>query len=191
MATCTNCEGEFEDTVRSGGLLFSEPIPPAGVSGRTPEEIFAVGVFRLLQVRLMLLGGVCPTCSGVVESRMTICDDHDASPGELCDACRRGTPIVVRWSCTVCKYRGSTDPSGTVVLQPEPVAFYQDHGIDLGYAVNDFDRARETLQLVRDADQALLTRDPIRVRVTARRDDEELSVVLDDRLHVVESVERG
>ncbi|MFB6295706.1 MAG: hypothetical protein ABEH66_02560 [Halobacteriales archaeon] len=186
---CTECEGGFEDTVRTGGLLFSEPFPPAALSDRTPEEIFAAGVFKLLQVFVMKLGGVCPICSGRVESRMTVCDDHDASPGELCDACQRSSPVVARWRCTVCKYRGSTSPSGTVVLQPDAVVFYHDHGIDLGYAVNDFERAREALQLVRDADETLLSTDPMRVRVTARCDGDELALVLDEQLHAVEALE--
>lgn len=186
---CMECEGGFEDTVRSGGLLFSEPFPSAALSDRTPEEIFAAGVLQLLQAVVMKLGGVCPTCSGIVESQMTVCDDHDPDPGELCDACRRSSPVVVKWRCTVCKYRGSTSPSGTVLLQPDAVTFYHDHGIGLGYAVSDFDRATKALQLIRDADDELLSTDPLRVQVTARCDGDELPLTLDERLHPVEPVE--
>lgn len=182
---CLECDGGFEDVVQSGGLLFTEPFASAALADRTPEEIFAAGVFQLLQVFVMKLGGVCPICSGVVDSELAVCDDHTDAPGELCDACQRSSPIVVRWRCTVCKYRGSTSPSGTVVLQPDAVAFYHGHGVDLGYAVNDFDRAREVLQLMRAASEEALSTDPVRIRVTARYDGDELGLVLNERLHAV------
>lgn len=59
--------------------------------------------------------------------------------------------------------------------------------IPLRNRTNDFDQARETLKLVRDAGEELLSTDPIRVRVTARCGGEKLTLVFDEQQHAAES----
>lgn len=54
---CTECEGGLgHDPDYPSGTLFSEPFPPAAIATRTPEAIFAAGVFRLFHVMTMKMG---------------------------------------------------------------------------------------------------------------------------------------
>ena len=111
---CTECDGGLSAGQLSDGTLFGEPFPPAAPANRTAEEIFAAGVFRLRQVTVMKLGGLCPRCSGVVESRLHICEDHDTSAGSRCRACGNASQVRIRWTGSVCKYWGGSAPSSAL-----------------------------------------------------------------------------
>lgn len=183
---CTECEGGVPDAQTDfTGVLFVEPFSPAGVSNRTPEELFAAGVFRLLQALTMKLGGLCPECSGTVESSLDLCETHDQPPGEQCPDCGRTTEVAIRWICTDCKYHGGTSPGGTLLLHPAAVAFYHERGIDVGYPTNDFERSKQALSLVQTAGYEVVSTDPPVIRVTAIQEGDRLELTLDERLNVV------
>lgn len=185
---CTECEGFFGgDMDRLGGIIFSQEFPPAALSNRTLEEVFTAAVFRLLQAFVMKMGGVCPQCSGVVESTFDICDDHESPPGELCVSCRRQYDVAVKWVCTVCKYRGQAPPSVAAVVHPAVSAFYHDHGIDIGYTIDDFEESQQVLEIMRGHEQALLSTDPARVLVTIRHDGAGFSPIFDEEMKIVET----
>lgn len=184
---CTECDGGFgakEDYPE--GILFGEPFPVAALSNRSPEEVFSAGVFRLHQVMTMKMGGLCPRCSGVVESSVLVCEDHDASPGDVCPSCGNMSQLRIRWVCSVCKYRGGSSPSGAMMTHPQVMAFYQERGIDMGYNVNNFESSKQLLELMRDHEQELLSTDPLRVRVTVRYSGDVLRLVLNEEMNVIE-----
>jgi hypothetical protein len=74
-----------------------------------------------------------------------------------------------------------------VIAYLEVVAFYDDHGLDVTDAARNPDTARRLLAALRDHEQELLSRDPLRIRVTVRRDEERLRLTLDESLAVVEA----
>lgn len=185
---CTECTGASNVDERfPDGFLFGEPFPPAALSKRSPRDIFAAGVFRLLQVATMKIGGLCPRCSGVVESSTTVCENHETSADELCSECGTHWQILVEWVCSVCKYQGGGPPSMSVTLHPAVVAFYHRRGIDIGYDFNDFERSKQVLTLMRNHEQELLSTDPIRIRVTIRHESDEMRLTLDEELSVVDT----
>jgi hypothetical protein len=184
---CTDCARGLPEHPESApeGVLFGQPFPPAALENRTPEELFAASVFRLVQVVTMKDGGLCPRCSGVVESSLDICDAHDPGPDGPCPACGRAAALRVRWVCTVCKYAGGGPPGATVLSHPDVVAFYRDHGVDV-VAPNDFESARRVLTLLREHESDLRSTDPVRIRVTIRCGGDELALTLDGELEVLE-----
>jgi len=184
---CTECEGFVRGSSdQPGGILFSQAFPPAGLSNRSLEEVFVAGVFRLLQTFAMEMGGVCPRCSGVVATTVEICEGHDTPPGDVCSRCQRQYDVAVKWTCTVCKYRGQAPPSVVAMIHPAVGAFYHDHGVDVGYTIDDFESSRRLLRLLRDHEQALVSADPVRVLVTIRYQGDELQLTFDEEMHVVE-----
>lgn len=183
---CTECEGAFgglEDY--PSGALFAEPIPPAALENRTAEEIFAAGVFMLQAIFSMKMGGVCPQCSGVFDMRIDVCPDHHLEPGIVCKACGNTAEMRVKWTCSVCKYRGSTTAATALGLHPAVLAFYHDHGVDIGYTTNDFENAKQFLELIRRQEQEVISTDPLRVRLTVTMDGDTIQLTADESLKIV------
>lgn len=184
---CTECEGFFgRDTGRPGGIIFSQTFPPSALSNRTLEEVFAVAVFRLFQAFVMKMSGVCPQCSGVLESSFDICEGHETSPGKLCATCQREYEVAVKWVCTVCKYRGQAPPSVAAVVHPTVNAFYHDHGIDIGSTIDGFEKSHQVLAIVRRHEQELRSTDPAHVLVTIRHEGNELYPTFDEEMNIID-----
>jgi len=185
---CTECEGFVGGGENEPeGILFSQAFPPAGVANRTPDEVFETAVFRMLQEFRAKIGGVCPRCSGVVDSRFEICEQHDTAPGAVCTNCHRQYDVAVRWACAVCKYSGRAPPSVAAIVHPAVTNFYRDHGVDIGYTVTGSADSHKVLTLMRNHDQELTATDPPRVRVAMRAGGDELRLTFDDHMNVVGS----
>lgn len=183
---CTECEGGLGGLPGNPpGALFGEPFPPAAIGDRTPEEIFAAGVFRLLQVLEMKRGLLCPRCSGVVNQTVEVCEPHEGDRGDPCQACGYTTAARVNWVCTVCKYRGGSSPASTMIGHPAVVAFYEDHGIDVWFDSNDFDGAKEVLGRLRSHQNEIISSDPLRIQAIVTLGDDELRLTLDENLSVL------
>jgi hypothetical protein len=184
---CTVCEGFVgAGPGQPEGILFSQALPPAALSNRTLEEVFAAGVSRMLQAFVTKMSGICPHCAGVVGSMFEICETHDPLQGEVCPTCRRQYEVAVKWVCSVCKYRGQAPPCVAAIVHPEVRAFYHDHGVDIGDTVDGFESSQRILTLMGEHEQALVSVDPHRVLVTIRYDGDELRVTFDEEMNVAE-----
>lgn len=184
---CTSCQGGFGQTgSHPEGVLFAEPLQPAALRERTPEQLYAMAVVNLLSVLSLKMAEICPGCSGAMTTSVDVCETHDTSSGTVCEACGNVSPVRVTWVCRVCKYRGSTSPAAAVALHPAVVAFYSDRGVDVGYPVSEFESARRLMDLVRGHEQDLLSTDPLRIEVTVRYDGDELRLLLDESLAAIE-----
>jgi transposase-like protein/DNA-binding transcriptional ArsR family regulator len=191
---CTECEGNLgpdsAEQAPEGTLIVYDDFNPAGLSHRTPEEVFVAGTIEYLQGVKLLIRGVCPECSGPIQESLHICDSHDAPAGELCPNC--GTSMLggwnearVRYVCSVCKHSASYPAWVALFDHPAVVAFYHEHGFDMTYDLDDpevcgrlFDRLRK--------EQTLVSTGPVRIRVTVTCNGAELYMTLDEDLAVVE-----
>ena len=181
---CDGCEGRFATDDRGPpGTILAFAFDPAGLARSTAEEIFAASVFRAMQKFTMQMGGLCPECSGPTDSSIHVCDDHES--GGICQNCGRHDRIQARWVCEVCKNSGHGPPGANLVLHPRVVAFYADHGFDIGYDTNDFASIVRALEAMSDHQQELVSRDPLRVRVTVRYGGDRLQLTIDEAMNVV------
>lgn len=135
---CTQCEPIYDRdgslavaTADYGRLLFVSILDPAGIEERTPEEIYKAGVIRDTRKAVMLMSGVCSRCSGTVESRVNLCEDHDTSPGNLCSNCGFRRSINPQFTCTVCKFMSFPARSLLTGLHPDVIGFYVDHDVKI------------------------------------------------------------
>ena len=182
---CSECPGKFDpDGEKPPGTIMGFAFDPAGLSGRRPEELFAAAIFRAMQKFTMQMGGLCPECTGPVDARLAICDDHE--PGGVCQKCGRRDRIQARWVCTVCKYAGHARPGGNLVLHPKVLAFYAERGLEVGYDDNDFEDIVEALTAMSDHEEEIVSTDPPRVRVTVRYAGDELRLIIDEAMNVVD-----
>jgi hypothetical protein len=192
---CTACEGRFPSDETPPGTIMGFAFGPAGLSRPSAEAIFAASVHRAIGKFTMQMGGLCPECSGPVERSIHVCETHDPDTdpdsdsesvtGAACPHCGRPDELQARWVCTVCKNAGHGPPGPNLVLHPRVVAFYADHGLEIGYDATDFESIVRMLTAMADHRQELLSTDPVRIRVTIRYAGDELRLLVDETMSVV------
>jgi hypothetical protein len=185
---CTECEGTFENDAIPDGCLSGFPLAPAAVTDRTPEELFAVAKYRALQAVHDKVEGICPSCSGPVNSEPAVCVDHDDD--SICETCGRSDPVRVRLACEVCKDWSVVPVATCLMFHPAVVAFYYDHDISLQWNIDDFATLRRVHDLIVE-EVELDAADPSRLLLTFRIDGDELRLTLDRELDVVKVDETG
>lgn len=182
---CTGCEGKFtQSEERPAGMIMGFAFDPAGLARPSAEEIFAASVFRAMQKFTMQMGGLCPACSGPVDSSIHVCEDHD--PDGICQNCGRRDKIQARWVCGICKNAGHGPPGPNLLLHTRVATFYANRGLDIGYEANDFPTVVRTLKAMSNHQQEVISREPLRVRVTIHYGDDQLRLVIDESMSVVE-----
>lgn len=184
---CSECEGSFEtDSTERSGTILELPFEPAGLSGRDAEELFAAGIYRSMGKFMMQMGGLCPECSGTVESSMHVCEDHRSAEGEICPNCDRQRRVQARWTCTVCKNAGHAPPGGNLFLHPRVQAFHVEHGLEIGYDTNTFERIKGMIESMSNRETEVVSTEPLRLRVTLRAGGDELRLTIDESMNVID-----
>ncbi|MDY6765411.1 MAG: helix-turn-helix domain-containing protein [Halobacteria archaeon] len=175
---CTSCEGGYPDSDFPSGMLEAVGLPPAGLEGRTPNEIHEVdhkwAYFRWSS----RFAGVCPVCSGQDTGTVMVCENHDSGE-RACDNCGSSHKIRVLRTCTVCK-SWTLMPSWVAPIYGslKVASFYDDHGIDVrSRSANTLGHTIEEESVVSEA--------PLEVLVMINIDGDRLEVLLDDEGDVI------
>lgn len=186
---CTECGGHFGETDElPPGTLYVWRFEPAGLSNRTPEAIFTAASKGMFHRVLAVIDGVCPECSGAIDTEIDVCDIHEPDADGVCPNCGRGDEILVLNQCSVCKFTSAAAPSDLVTHHPAVISFYYDHGINIQYDL-DFEEVTRLFQLEKAHEQTIESRDPLRVRVTVRCEGDEISLRFDDDMTIIELIE--
>ena len=190
---CTACAGQGPAGENEPpGALVAWTFEPTGLSNRTAAEVFTASTIKNFARIVLRFEGICPECSGPVEWSFDICEDHAPSSDEKCPSCGRERAVLARETCTVCKSSGWGPPSMKVVFHPAVIAFYYDHGIEVGFTGDtDLTDVRRTLDLVETSEEEVVSADPPRVRVTFSHDGDELHLLLDEEMNVIDVSERN
>lgn len=191
---CTECDGRLGNrSYYPERALLSTDLDPAGVTGRTAEELLNAGLVRGTWITQSAIEGVCDVCSGPIERWLNVCTDH-ASEG-MCPNCEQRYDVMVRFRCPICKRHSEVVPSCSwlVMHHPAVVAFYYDRGIPVQYEGVDggsyHPRYRDG-DFGWGIDHELVSVDPPRVRVTFQHEGDELELMLDENVNVVDVRER-
>ncbi|PSP31418.1 hypothetical protein BRC64_10080 [Halobacteriales archaeon QH_10_67_22] len=183
---CTECEGYFAETDDlPAGTLYTWQLEPVGLVDRTPEQMYAAAAMGMLQQTMGMIEGVCPSCSGLVESEVEICEEHEVGPDDVCPSCGLENEISTLFQCSVCKLSVIGPPSGFVTHHPAVVAFYYERGVETQYSL-DFEGVRQVLEVEEAHEQSLVSTEPVRIRVTVAYEGDERSLLLDDELRVLD-----
>lgn len=175
---CTECDGWFGDVEETDGEIMAFPFPPAGLEGRSREEVLhAMVVSQLNQVESML-DGVCNTCGGRVNKRLDICEDHDVTEG-ICEACGVRFSAIARLACTACKNAVQAPSWAPVLDHPAVVAFFYEHGVEHSHA------SWEAMARGDECREEIVSTDPLRMTFTFTAGEDDLRITVDKSLSVV------
>ncbi|EMA53374.1 MULTISPECIES: DUF7351 domain-containing protein [Halococcus] len=145
--------------------------PPGGLHDRTNEEVLDAFDQRVRHLHCLAKDGVCPECSGRMETTIS-------KEGECC----LGVGLRADHVCEHCDH-SLCSAIGLSLLDRSPVvAFYRDHGIDLG--------AQPYWQLgwcVSDDYTTVRSDEPWELEIDIVLDDERLRATLDGDLALVDS----
>ena len=155
---------------------------PPVLNHGAPDEFFEASRREASHLYALRYDGICHLCSGPVSRGLHLCDAHDTQAGEICSACDRRFEVGSRFVCSVCKDASICDLIKAVLVpRHRPIdEFLIEHGI-----VPEFPYLTEIPGL--DTDQWVESTDPIRVRMTLTIGNEQLDLLIDERVNVVEA----
>jgi DNA-binding transcriptional ArsR family regulator len=189
---CTNCEGAYDATDPSHGAQYPDVsgylgtmmLPPAGVAGRTPADVYhAAWTWANLEI-LAMASGVCPRCSADIEWATHVCAEHDKADG-ICNDCGRRHAVFVSADCTNCNYGiggGIFLPFATMTPL---LSFLLEHGINP--IAPGAEHRHELNRIHEDYTEDVVEIDPLRVRFTTTIDGDEFSITTDEELDLLEA----
>lgn len=186
---CTECAGLFGESNRTGewigeasrGYLGYLPMPPAGVAGRTPDEVLqAAWVWGNLEI-LSLASGVCPRCSGTVDYGLDICETHDTSEG-LCTDCDRLKAMNVGMTCTNCVFDGGGEFTLRLASNTQLLAFQTRHGLN---PVNP-ESVTAVNRVHTSFEEEIHTTDPLKASITYLINGDTITFTVNEDLEVTE-----
>ena len=180
---CTECEGvTTEEDVP--GYLSAVPFDPAGLAERTPEEIRAASRVAAWRQTQLMFEGLCPACSGPVESWLECCPDHD--PSGICERCGTKFAVLARFQCRICKNHNVSSPKALALFHPAVITFYEEHDISTWVHAEDIESVRRAFDLMDAHEVDVVTENPPRAEVTVTSSWDEMRVVFDDSASVAE-----
>lgn len=191
---CTECVGNTGSTFageRPVGTLMKFDFDPSGLANRTPEEVFVACSVVSLREFGLLVRGLCPECSGPVEDSLHICEAHHMSPGEVCPNCGTRDEIRVGYVCSVCKHGDSYPVHAAIYDHPAVVGFCHEHGIENTYDLADATACSRLWDNLLAREYALVSEEPVRIRITIPGDGEQLELTLDRDLGVIDVCTRA
>lgn len=181
VQTCTECEGVTERSVP--GFLSAVPFDPAGLADRTAEEIRAASRLAAWRQTQFMFEGLCPACSGPVESWLECCSDHD--PTGICERCGMKFAALARFKCHVCKNHNISSPKALAMFYPDVQGFYANHDVSTRVHAEDLQSVKRVFNLIEDHQIEIVAEDPPQARVTITNNANELHLTFDETATVV------
>ncbi|GAB3023023.1 helix-turn-helix domain-containing protein [Natronobiforma cellulositropha] len=156
--TCEHPHGEY-------------PFPPGGLADRTAAEVADAFDQRVRHLHCLAADGVCPECSGRMETHLT-----ETGP------CCLGVSVRADHECSQCGHSLCAAVGLRLLDHSRVVAFHADRGVSL-----DAHPYWTLPWCVSDEYTRVLARDPWRLEVRMPLSGEELRVTLDGTLEVLET----
>ncbi len=185
--SCTECAGLVR-FAESGGRRFTEYgslgfflLPPAGVEGRSPQEMLEAAWTWKHTDFLTDSAGVCSRCSAKLETSVDVCEEHEDT-AEICDECDRRYAMKFVLYCSNCNYNPNSIAPGVLLANTELLAFLTTRGIN-PFVPESLNRAGQALA---QYDENVVSVDPLEARLTFTVDGDQLILTVDDDLSVVD-----
>ena len=154
--------------------VLSLPFPPRGYRDRDAECV-PQAFDRHHRHRLALLReGVCPECSGRVETSVET-PESETDGDRTAETAGR---VLAVFECRTCGHGVHSPVTLSLLTHPAVAAFYHDHGEDV--------RERPLWNVGSEWREAVVSRDPLAVVVSTRLDDELLELYVDGTGRVVD-----
>jgi len=136
--------------------------PPASLDQFDREELpYAFDRWMRATISKVVYG-FCANCGGRVDGQLEQVDDPE-----------NPMPVQVRYDCDRCGDSIRAYPALPVMFDPEAIAFFQAHGVDLLH-----DPSWRYFEREEDITIEIADRDPLRARVAFRLDGDELEAIV-------------
>ena len=186
--TARYTDGELAVRCGNDHDLFVTSFPPGAAADMDMATLLEVASLRTYQRIEFATTGRCPECFGELETTPTT-TDIGASDGDGADDGDDEIHIF-QTECRRCGERFGVSAGNYLVLAPEVVAFYRDHGVDVHY-----ERPWTVAVAIRgrgvddrgSAEVRVLSEDPFRLQFDLEEEGDHLLVTLDDRGRVMEA----
>jgi hypothetical protein len=146
-------------------------LPPSGYEGRDGADLVAAVDAHHRNRIESFADGVCPECAGTVDASIEPVTDDAVGPvddGEGGQSAREHRPQQVAFACETCGADLSCPVALATLDHPAVVAFYHDHDEDVG--------ERPLWNVGSEWREGVVSTDPLCVAVSARLDDETLTL---------------
>ena len=185
---CTECPGLYDESATRAlpdvegeyGNLGILDLPPAGVQGRSAEEILGTAFTWSYAEWLVAANDVCPRCSATVDRSVTVCERHDTD-ASICDRCGRRQAVAFRVECKNCNFERVSIVSMHLAASTELLAFLTARGVD---------PLADPWAWGWEYGEEISSTDPFAGRFTFTVDGDSITLTVDDELAVVDA-ERG
>lgn len=187
---CRECEGIYggdrDATLPPAARerLYYMHLPPAGMAGRSPEEVYLAASRWTNAETVTAALGICPRCSARQVESATVCRNHAATDGR-CERCDNQFGVTYRTRCTNCPYELESLFVNKLLTNLEFRTFLIDQGLN-----PVFPQRKGFLDILHHFEEDVRSVDPLEVTFTFFGDEETISLTVDDSLAVVE-VERS
>lgn len=187
--SCTECSGTYKDDHRDlhqtiipdemlgAGYLGGVALPPAGIPGRSPIEVFRAAELWGTLEQLAVAEDLCPRCSANLETSVDVCENHDMSAG-LCEACGNRNSVTLDSSCPNCPYTMAGEVLIYLHSNTDLIAFEAARGYN-PLTPHDLFAAREV-------NEEIVSENPFTARYTFTIDEDSISLTIDADLNVVD-----
>ncbi|WP_290816819.1 helix-turn-helix domain-containing protein [Halovivax sp.] len=183
---CTDC-AELVGGEMPPGAFIHCGFPPAGLDGRSPDELVEAAETFIETNAAPMLNGVCPECAGRTATTISVCDDHAVDESGLCSACETRYESWAVLRCRQCQYERKASIWYATLHHPAVVSFLYDHGHEAMSPFRSF--TSDLARIKRDIGVEVVETDPYLFRVMLPIDGERLSVTVTEEL-AVEAIER-
>lgn len=188
---CSECPGigsggykrAAEDRFDGFGNLGYILLPPAGIQGRTAEEVLQAAEIWTASQGRSVGRGICPRCSATIDYTTEVCPTHDSDDGR-CEECGKRMGAMFSATCTNCTFQLDAPMVVRLTVNTDLLVFMVEHGID-PMSPEGFDFPYASVE------ETIVSTDPIKVRFTYAVDGEELVITVDGTLSIVDETRRA
>jgi hypothetical protein len=180
--SCSECPGHFDPSNVPGeagyprdGTLANYRLPPAGVQGRSAEEVMRAAATWGHLSSIALACGVCPRCSAAVEQDVDVCDDHESGDGK-CGTCDSRFAVMIDSNCTICSFDARSSAVMLALPVPEMLVFVGKHGLNT---------TSRGIEWGWEFEEQVLSTDPFEAKFTFTIEDDSITLTVDDDLEAV------
>lgn len=179
--SCSECSGHFDSSNVPGegndhrdGTLANYRLPPAGVQGRTAEEVMRAAATWGHLSSIALACGVCPQCSARVDQEVQVCEEHDSGDGK-CGTCDSRFAVLIESTCTICTFDARSSAVMLALPVPEMLVFVGEHGLNT---------TSRGIEWGWDFDEEIISTDPFEAKFTFTIEDDSITLTVDNDLAI-------
>lgn len=175
-------QGTHSGPFQKPGTIINLHVPPAGMQGRTPDDIAEAAMRWFDALTAPMLDDTCPNCSSRTSKTVEACENHEPIDG-LCEACGGRWAVFVYYECRHCSFRTNVPAYYHLWSDPGVIGWFHERGIRF------MGPTWETMGYTIGGNDEVVSTGPLKVEVTVPVDEETLTVTLNEEMDVIEMTE--